>query len=259
MPQEDCSRLHRFPSAFSRGLGPALASLSINMVTWTATLLLAPPFHTLTTRPFPAPSRAGTSLQGTQEDGVPGIWSLRTRIHCNKSVHLRWLTAHLPQLLYCPVRASRHSSLVRHTLHVSLSEDRGSTERKHGSPAGSGFFPRTVQAWRTMEQLSGFLHRGSFVPPFPASLAFISQRAEASRESPCKSPDRSLKHVGGWGDCLGLGERTHIQMHTAGCPPASLAPDTSRCQVPHTRGNPTQAPTRDSQRKWSLSWAPRTN
>lgn len=71
--QEDCSRLNRFPSAFSRGLGPALASLSINLVTWTATLLLAPPFHTLTTRPFPAPSRAGTRLQGTQEDGVPGL------------------------------------------------------------------------------------------------------------------------------------------------------------------------------------------
>lgn len=72
MSQENC-RLNRFPSAFSRGLGPALASLSINMVTWTATLLLAPPFHTLMTRPFPAPSRAGTSLQGTQEDGVPGL------------------------------------------------------------------------------------------------------------------------------------------------------------------------------------------
>lgn len=56
-----------------QGPWPALASLSINMVTWTSTLLLAPPFHTLTTRPFPAPSRACTRLQGTQEDGVPGL------------------------------------------------------------------------------------------------------------------------------------------------------------------------------------------
>lgn len=173
--QDDCSRPNRFPSAFSRGLGPALASLSINMVTWTATLLLAPPFHTLRTRPFPAPSGAGTRLQGTQEDGVPGLWRLRTHIHCNKSVHLRWLAAGLLQLLDCQCRLPRHSSLVRHILHASLSEDRGSTERKHGSRAGSGFFPRTVQAWRTMEQLSGFLHRGSFVPPFPPAWLSLAK------------------------------------------------------------------------------------
>lgn len=171
MSQEGCSRPNRFPSAFSRGLGPALASLSINMVTWTATLLLAPPFHTLTTRPFPAPSRVGSSLQGTQGDGVPGLWRLRTHIHCNKSVHLRWLAADLPQPLYCRGRLPRHSRLLGHIFHVSLSEDRGSTERKHGSRAGSGFFPWTVQARRTMEQLSGFLHGAALFLP-SRQLAF---------------------------------------------------------------------------------------
>lgn len=78
--QEDCSSLNRFPSAFSRGLGPAPASPSIHPVTWTATLLSAPPLHTLMTRPFPAPSRARKGLLGTQEDRVPGLWRLKTHI-----------------------------------------------------------------------------------------------------------------------------------------------------------------------------------
>lgn len=80
MSSEDCSSLNRFPSAFSRDLGPEPATPSIHPVTWTATLLSAPPLHTLTTRPFPAPSRARKGLQGTQEDRVPGLWRLRTHI-----------------------------------------------------------------------------------------------------------------------------------------------------------------------------------
>lgn len=159
MSQEGCSRLNRFPSAFSRGLGSALASLSINMVTWTATLLLAPPFHTLTTRPFPAPSRVGSSLQGTQ--GNRGPWALAPEDpHPLQQVYaLKVASSRSPAAPVLPgARLPRHSRLLRHIFHVSLSEDRGSTERKHGSWAGSGFFPWTIQAWRTMEQLSGFLH-----------------------------------------------------------------------------------------------------
>lgn len=179
--QEDCSRLTRFPSAFSRGLGNPLASLSIPQVTWTAALLLAPPFHMLTTHPFPAPSRAGTRLQRYPGRWVP--WALAPEdphpIHRNKSVHSRWLAAKLPQLLYCQSGLPRHHSLLRHILHVSLSENGGSTEKqktkKHSSRAGSGFFAQTVQAWRTMEQLSGFLYRRSFVPPFPPAWLSLAE------------------------------------------------------------------------------------
>lgn len=100
--------------------------------------------------------------------------------------------------MYCHFGLPRHSSRGRHVLHVSLSKDRDSTERKHGSRAGSGFFPRTVQAWRTMEQLSGFLQRGSFVPPFPPAWLSLA-KGQRLLESPLPG------HLGGWGDCLGLG------------------------------------------------------
>lgn len=87
-----------------------------------------------------------------------------------------------------------------------------------------------------MEQLSSFLHRGSFVPPFPPAWLSLA-KGQRLLGAPRKSPDLSLKHLGEWGWwLLGAEEKdARIQMRAAGCPPASLAPDTSCCQVPHTR------------------------
>lgn len=139
---------------------------------------LGPAHHTLTTRPFPAPSRASTGLRGTQEDGVPGLWCLRTHKPSPATSPCIQGGSQPTSRSPCIAGASFRGTVASSgdILRVSLFEDRGSTERKHGSRAGFGFFARTVQAWRTMEQLSSFLHRGSFVPPFPPAWLSLAKR-----------------------------------------------------------------------------------
>lgn len=109
-----------------------------------------------------------------------------------------------------------------------------------------------------MEQLSSFLHRGSFVPPFPPAWLSLAkgQRLLGSLRAKAQTFPKTLRGMGG--GCLGLRKRPPPDARS--WLPARLpGPRHFLLPGPPHPGNPIQAPTRGPQRKWSLSSAPKTN